>query len=338
MLRLPPFRYLVPSDLTGAVAIKAQYGSRAAYVAGGTDLVPKMKHGQQEPEALVAVGRLPELGGIREGTGGELRIGASTTLAVLAAHPLVRKRCRALAQAAGQVGTPVVRNMATLGGNLCLETRCSFFDQSREWREAIRFCLKKDGDSCRVAQSSERCWAIQSSDTSPLMIAVGARIELDGPAGSRTVEAASFYNDDGIQYLSKQPDELVTGVCLPSIEGGEAGYVKVSRRSSVDFPVLSVAAWVRREAPQAPVLEARVVLGAVGSAPVIVEEAARILKGRPLGRESIEEAAEAAARRARPLDNADVNGLWRKRVVRPYVSRALEQLAALPPSSSGEGP
>jgi 4-hydroxybenzoyl-CoA reductase subunit beta len=333
MLRLPPFRYLVPGDLAEAVALKAEHGSRAAYLAGGTDLVPKMKNGQHEPEALIAVGRLPELCGIRNGTANELRIGAATTLATLAADLLVRERWPSLALAAGQVGTPVVRNMATLGGNLCLETRCSFFDQSREWREAIRFCLKKDGDTCRVAQSSDRCWAIQSSDTSPLLIALGARIELRGPAGSRSVEAASFYNDDGIQYLSKQPDELVTGVSLPSIAGGEAGYVKVSRRSSVDFPVLSVAAWVRRESPQAPVLEARVVLGAVGSAPVVVDEAAGILKGRPLDRESIAEAAEAAGRRARPLDNADVGGLWRKRVVRPYVSRALEQLERRPTTS-----
>lgn len=326
MLRLPPFRYLVPGDLAEAVALKARYGPAAAYVAGGTDLVPKMKNGQHEPEVLIALSRLVELGGIRGAKDGELRIGASTTLATLAAHPLVRERWPSVACAAGQVGTPVVRNMATLGGNLCLETRCSFFDQSREWREAIRFCLKKDGDACRVAQSSERCWAIQSSDTSPLMIALGARIELHGPAGSRSVEAASFYNDDGIQYLSKQPDEIVAGVSLPSIEGGEAGYVKVSRRSSFDFPVLSVAAWVRRDAPRAPVLEARVVLGAVGSAPVVAHEAAEILKGRPLGRESIDEAAEAAGLRARPLDNADVSGLWRKRVVRPYVKRALEQL------------
>jgi len=332
MLRLPPFRYHAPAGLDEAVALKARYGPRAAYLAGGTDLVPKMKHGQHEPEALVALGRLPELGGIRDGEDGVLRVGASTTLATLAADARVRERWPALALAAGQVGTPVVRNTATLGGNLCLETRCSFFDQSREWREAIRFCLKKDGDSCRVAASSERCWAIQSSDTSPLVIALGARIELVGPTGARSVEAADFYNDDGIQYLTKQPDELVVGVALPAIAGGAAGYVKVSRRASVDFPVLSVAAWVRREAPQAPVQEARVVLGAVGSAPVVVDEAARILEGRPLGRETIAAAAEAAGRRARPLDNADVGGLWRKRVVRPYVARALEQLAALPAS------
>jgi 4-hydroxybenzoyl-CoA reductase subunit beta len=328
MLRMPPFRYLVPRDLAEAVALKADHGPRAAYLAGGTDLVPKMKNRQHEPEVLIALASLPELAGIRDGKDGELRIGASATLAAVAAHPVVKKRFPAVARAAGQVGTPVVRNMATLGGNLCLETRCSFFDQSLEWREAIRFCLKKDGDTCRVAQSSERCWAIQSSDTSPLMIALGARFELVGPSGSRSVEAASFYNDDGIRYLSKQPDELVTGVSLPPVEGGAAGYVKVSRRSSVDFPVLSVAAWVRREAPQAPVLEARVVLGAVGSAPVVVDEAAEILRGRPLGREPIEAAAEAAGRRARPLDNADLSGLWRKRVVRPYVKRALEQLTA----------
>jgi 4-hydroxybenzoyl-CoA reductase subunit beta len=326
MLRLPPFRYVAARDLAEAVALKTEHAERAAYIAGGTDLVPKMKHGQREPELLIALGRLGELAFIRDGSADGLRIGAATTLAALAADPLVRTRVPALALAAGQVGTPVVRNMATLGGNLCLETRCSFFDQSREWREAIRFCLKKDGDACRIAQSSERCWAVQSSDTSPLLIALGARVELQGPAGARSVEAAAFYNDDGIQYLRKRPDELVTGISLPAIAGGEAGYVKVSHRAGVDFPVLSVAAWVRREAPRAPVLEARVVLGALGSAPLIVAEAVRILEGRPLSRESIEEAAEAAAHRARPLDNVDMGALWRKRVVRPYVARALEQL------------
>lgn len=333
MLRLPPFRYVAPRGLEEAVALKARHGPRAAYLAGGTDLVPKMKHGQHEPEVLIALGRLAELGGIRDGEDAALRIGAATTLTALAADFRVLERWPALALAAAQVGTPVVRNMATLGGNLCLETRCSFFDQSRDWREAIRFCLKKDGDTCRVAESSERCWAIQSSDTSPLVIALGARIELAGPAGARSVAAADFYNDDGIRYLAKQPDELVVGVSLPAVTGGSAGYVKVSRRASVDFAVLSVAAWVRREAPQAPVQEARVVLGAVGSAPVVVTEAARLLEGRPLDREAIAAAAEAAAHRARPLDNADLGGPWRKRVVRPYVTRALEQLVPAPAST-----
>jgi 4-hydroxybenzoyl-CoA reductase subunit beta len=327
MLRLPPFRYLVPAELSEAVTIKAEHGSRATYVAGGTDLLPKMKRRQQEPEVLIQLGHLPELSGIRNGDGAGLRIGANTTLAALAADPVVRRRFSSLAEAAGGVGNPVVRNMATLGGNVCLETRCSYYDQSHEWREAVSFCLKKDGDTCRVAGSSQRCWAIQSSDTSPLMIALGAQLELSGPSGSRVVEAASFYNDDGVRYLNKEPDEVVTGVRLPSAKGGAAAYLKVSRRLSVDYPVLSVAAWIRREAVSAPVLEARVVLGAVGSAPVIVSEAKEILTGRSLSRVSIEETAEAAWRRARPLDNADQSAMWRKKVVRPYVARALHRLA-----------
>jgi 4-hydroxybenzoyl-CoA reductase subunit beta len=327
VLRLSPVRLLSPRALAEAVAAKAEHGARAAYLAGGTDLVPKLKRRQQEPELLVRVDHLAELRGIRN-LGDAVEIGSATTLAALAREPAIRDRWPALAHAAAQVGNPIVRNRATLGGNVCLETRCSYYDQSLEWREAIHFCLKKDGDACRVAASSERCWAIQASDTAPVLIALGARIAMCGSHGTRYVDASAFYRDDGIRFLEKQPDELVTGVRLSRVKDAEATYLKVSRRMSVDFPLLSVAAWIRREAPQAPVLEARLVLGAVGSAPVLVPEAAQALVGQPLGRDSIQRAAEAAWRRARPLDNADESALWRKKAVRPYVARALEQLAS----------
>lgn len=260
MLRVPPVRFLAPGSLAEAVAAKAEHGARAAYLAGGTDLVPKLKRRQQEPELLVQVDHLKELRGLRNGAADCIEIGAATRLAALVEDEALRARWPAFVEAVGQVGNPIVRNRATLGGNVCLETRCSFFDQSLEWREAIHFCLKKDGDLCRVASSSQRCWAIQSSDTSPLLIALGARIGLCGKAGARWLDAASFYKDDGIQFLNKHPDELVTGVRLPWARDGAAVYLKASRRLSFDFPLLSVAAWVRREAPQAPVLEARVVL------------------------------------------------------------------------------
>jgi len=329
VLRVPPVRFLAPGSLAEAVAAKAEHGARAAYLAGGTDLVPKLKRRQQEPELLVQVDHLEELRGVRDGSG-DVEIGAATRLAALVDDVTLRSRWPAFCEAVGQVGNPVVRNRATLGGNVCLETRCSYFDQSLEWREAIHFCLKKDGELCRVASSSQRCWAIQSSDTSPLLVALGAQIGLAGRAGTRYVGAGAFYKDDGIQFLSKHPDELVTGVRLPWVKDAAAVYVKASRRLSFDFPLLSVAAWVRREAPQGPVLEARVVLGAVGSAPVLVPEAGKALEGQPLGAEAIRRAAEAAWRRARPLDNADESALWRKRAVRPFVTRALERLASSP--------
>jgi 4-hydroxybenzoyl-CoA reductase subunit beta len=326
MLRLPPFRYLVPRTLDEALFLKTQFGARAAYVSGGTDLLPKMKRRQQEPQLLIQVGKLPELGRIEEDGDGGHRIGAATTLTAVAASPVVRERWAPVARAVAQVATPAVRNMATLGGNLCLDTRCTFYDQSMEWRHAIDFCMKKDGDTCQVAGSSKRCWAVQSGDTAPILIALGAQIELAGPAGLRLIDAASFYNDDGVRYLNKDAKELVTGVRLRARDDVDANVVKVSRRLSFDFALLSVAVCLARESSRAPVRDARVVLGALGSAPLVVREAAEALTGRPLDRDSIEAAAEAASRRARPLDNADLAGAWRKRVVRPYVVRALTEL------------
>lgn len=333
MLRLPSFRYRVPSDLAEAVALKAGYGDGGIYLAGGTDLLPKMKRGQAAPRALIPVGHLPELSAVTGDGAGRLRLGAGLRLAALAADPRVRETWPALARAAGRVATPAVRNMATLGGNLCLDTRCGFYDQSRAWRRAVDFCLKQDGDACRVAGSSHRCWAVQSSDTSAFLTALDAEIELAGPDGVRTVAAGEFYRDDGIRPLAKDPGELVTAVRLPVPAGSAASYVRVGRRFSFDFPVLSVAAWVRRDAPGGPVREARVVLGAVASAPVAVADAAAALVGRRLDGEAIDAAAEAAWRRARPLENADLTAGWRKAAVKPFVARALRELA----ETNGQG-
>lgn len=326
MLRLPPFHLHVPRNVAEAVAAKGELGPRAVYLAGGTGLFPGMKRRQLEPEVVIPVQHLPELRAAGDANG-SVRLGAARTVDELAHDSRIRKEWPALADACARVATPLVRNLATLGGNLCLDTRCSFYDRSLEWREAIDFCLKKDGDLCRVASSSQRCWAIQAGDLSPLVIALGARLELTGPEGSRTVPADGFYNDDGIRYLNKHRDELVAAVLLPREPGGESVYRKVSRRESFDFAVLSVAAWIRRESPEAEVTDARLVLGAVGSAPVVVPEAAAALVGRPLSEDTIRGAAEAAWKAARPLDNADQSGLWRKTVVRPYVVRTLRRLA-----------
>jgi len=216
--------------------------------------------------------------------------------------------------------------MGTLGGNLCLDTRCNYYNQSYEWRKSIDFCMKKDGKICWVAPSSPRCWAVSSSDVAPVMVAIGAEYRLLGPQGERVVPAARFYHNDGINYLTKQPDEILVHVRLPAPDGWDAVYHKLRRRGSFDFPVLGVAAWVQWKGKN--VAAARIVLGGVASYPQEVPEAGAVLMGAPLCDESIAAAAEAAYRPSKPMDNTDFDLSWRKQMTRVYVKRALDELRA----------
>jgi 4-hydroxybenzoyl-CoA reductase subunit beta len=206
-----------------------------------------------------------------------------------------------------------------------LDTRCNYYDQNYEWRRGINFCLKKDGDVCWVAPGSRKCWAVQSSDLVPLMVAVGARLKLVSTLGARTVSADGFYNDDGIDYLHKRPDELLAEIQLPARGGWRATYKKLRRRGSFDFPVLGVAVRLDTDG-DGTVRAARVVLGGVAPAPLEVREAGEALVGGALDEERIGRAAEACYVRARPLDNTDLLMNWRKQMTKPYVSRALEEL------------
>src|SRR5213080_4358467 len=330
MLRLPSFTYLQPSTLAEAVRMKADAGPEGSYVAGGTDLYPNMKRRQQEPRVVVS------LMGIRELTGCEMRdagclVGPCITLTDLCMHPTIRQHYDTVAHAAELVSTPLLRNMGTLGGNLCLDTRCDYYDQTYEWRKAIDFCMKKDGHICWVAPSSPRCWAVSSSDVAPVMVALGAEYLLVGPGGERVVPAARFYHNDGINYLTKQPDEILATVRLPAPDGWDAVYHKLRRRGSFDFPVLGVAAWVRWEqgagsGERGRVMEARIVLGGVASWPQEVPEAGAVLVGTDLSDEGVAAAADAAYRPAKPLDNTDFDLSWRKQMTRVYVTRALTEL------------
>jgi 4-hydroxybenzoyl-CoA reductase subunit beta len=218
--------------------------------------------------------------------------------------------------------------MGTLGGNVCVDTRCNYYNQSYEWRRAIGFCMKKDGDICLVAPGSARCWAVSSSDTAPVLWALGAEATLVGPSGERRVPVASLFRDDGIEYLGKAPGEILTELRLPPVDGWRATYWKLRRRGAFDFPVLGVAAAVRLDGGVCR--DARIVLGAVASTPREVPEAARVLVGQRLEPEVIARAAEAAARPAKPLDNTDLVYHYRKRMTRVYVARALRELAGLP--------
>jgi 4-hydroxybenzoyl-CoA reductase subunit beta len=229
-----------------------------------------------------------------------------------------------VARAAELISTPLLRNMGTLGGNLCLDTRCNYYNQTYEWRKAIDFCMKKDGAICWVAPSSPRCWAVQSSDLAPVMVALDAQFVLVGPAGERIVPAGRFYHNDGINYLTKQLDEILTAVRLPAADGWDATYWKLRRRGSFDFPVLGVAAWVRWQGSE--VADARIVLGGVASYPQEISDAAQALRGSRLEDAAVTAAADAAFRPSKPMDNTDFGLAWRKEMTRTYVRRALEEL------------
>jgi 4-hydroxybenzoyl-CoA reductase subunit beta len=214
--------------------------------------------------------------------------------------------------------------MGTIGGNLLLDTRCNYYDQNYEWRKGINFCLKKDGDVCWVAPGSSKCWAVQSSDLVPVMVAIGAKLRFASTLGERVVDAAGLYNDDGIDYLHKRPDELLVDIQLPPTNGWRASYQKLRRRGAFDFPVLGVASWISIESDE--VKNARIVLGGIAPSPVEIKEAATALIGKPLTEEPIQAAAEAAYVKARPLDNTDFVYQWRKQMARQYTLRALRDL------------
>ena len=318
MLRLPSFAYLQPKTVAEALRMKSDAGPDAMYVAGGTDLYPNMKRRHQEPKTVISLIAIPDLRRADTTT-----LGACLALSELTARPPDRLTA-VVSTAARLVSTPLLRNMGTLGGNLCLDTRCNYYNQSYEWRKSIDFCMKKDGAICWVAPSSPRCWAVSSSDIAPVMVALGAEYRLVGPQGERVVPAGRFYNNDGINYLTKQPDEILADVRLPGPNGWDAVYHKLRRRGSFDFPVLGVAAWIQWKGKH--VADARIVLGGVASYPQEIPEAGEALKGAPLSDESVAAAAEAAYRPSKPMDNTDFDLSWRKQMTRVYVTRAIEEL------------
>jgi 4-hydroxybenzoyl-CoA reductase subunit beta len=324
MLRLPEFEYLAPRSIDEAVTMLSEHGSRAMVVAGGTDLYPNMKRRQQEPAVLIGLRGLRELGQIRMMEDGALHIGPTASLHSVAAHPVPREQLPALASAAQLVSTPHLRRMGTIGGNLCLDTRCTYYDQNYHWRKSIDFCMKKDGAICWVAPNSRRCWAVSSSDTAPVAVALRARLHLSSASGSRTVEAGEFFRDDGIDYLTRRPDEILSAIEIPAYAGWRMTYEKLRRRGSFDFPILGVAAagLVRDGVVQ----EVRVVLGAVGSSPADQSAVASALVGQPPSLEAIKAVAAEAYKVARPLDNTDLNYAWRKKMARVYVERALSRV------------
>ncbi|MFN0205587.1 MAG: FAD binding domain-containing protein [Planctomycetota bacterium] len=323
MMRLPYFKYHSPKSASEAASILSDSPAETMLVAGGTDVLPNMKRRQQTPKVLVGLRNIKELRISTNGSG--VSLGAGMNLTQIVRDQNVRMQYSALWQAVAQIATPQLRNMGTIGGNLCLDTRCNYYDQNYEWRKAINFCIKKDGDICWVATSSPKCLAVSSTDSAPALIVLNASVLLVSKSGERDVKVEDLYQNDGIHYTTRRPDELLTNILLPPSDGWKSCYWKLRRRGSFDFPVLGVAAALKLDG-NANVTGARIVLGAVASRPLVSLKAAEFLIGKKLDDATLSRAADIASELAKPMDNTDFMLGWRKRMAREFVIYALRDL------------
>jgi 4-hydroxybenzoyl-CoA reductase subunit beta len=333
MLRLPRFQLVQPRTLPEAAAALAGAGAAdgelVRLVAGGTDLWPNMKRRHQQARAVVSLMGIPGLRGVE--ANGEVRIGATTILEDLVRHEAVRARYPAFARAVASISSPPLREMGTIGGNVCVDTRCTYYNQTEEWRRSIGYCMKAEGEICWVATSSPRCLAHTASDSAPMLCALGARVRLTSNEGERVIPIEALYHDDGIAYLAKRPDEILTEILLPGEADAahcRAAFWKLRRRGSIDFAVFSAAAALWTDG--GVVTRARIYLGAVASYPLPATAAADFLVGKPLTEETVAEAARLARKVATPFDNTDFQPQWRNVMVDRYTEAALREAAGLP--------
>ena len=329
MLRLPPINLQLPTTVQDAA--KAIAADNTRLVAGGTDLWPNMKRRHQKAGTVVSLMSIPGLDTI-DTTGSDVRIGGTATLTNIIRDDIVRERFPAFAKAVASISSPPLRNMGTIGGNLCVDTRCTYYNQTEEWRRSIDYCLKEDGTVCWVATKSPRCWAHTASDSAPILCALDATVKLVAANGERELPLADMYVDDGIDYLTKRPDEILTEVVVPGTSDAghcRSSFWKLRRRGSIDFATMSVAAAVWLDDNDV-VTRASLYLGAVGAAPMPVADIAAILPGNKLTEENIAEIAHAAHKIAQPMDNTDFAPSWRGKMTEQYATAALREIAGLP--------
>lgn len=325
MLRLPVFEVVAPTTVAGVVDALAVPGARL--LAGGTDLLPNLKHRLDHPSRLVSLHAVEGLRGIVEADG-EIRIGAGVTLAELAADARVRRHLPSLAKAAGLVAGPQIRNAGTVGGNVNLDTRCRYVNQTAFWREAIGGgCLKSEGDVCHVVPGGQRCVAALSSDCVPVLISLDARIALVGPDGERELSLDDYYHPDGIAHTRREAGELTTELRVPLPAGPRrTDYVKWRPRGAIDFPLVSVA--LRFDLNEAGAITAhRVVAGVLGARPKVVSRLDAVV-GRSASDPAVPAlVAEACYRQCKPLENVPYEAPYRRQLLRVLVRRAVEALA-----------
>lgn len=328
MMRLPKMDYLAPSTLSEACSLLSEHGEKAKVLAGGTDVLVACKLRNSKPSFLVSLRGIPELKGIRFDAREGLRIGALTSLNELRYDSLVIKHYPALAEAAAAVGTKQLQHMGTLGGNLCLDTRCIYYNQSESWRKARAVCLKMGGEVCHVVPKGKKCYAVFSGDMAPALMALNATVRLMRGAGERTLNLRDFYSGDGKNPLRIKSGEILQEVRIPPPAGRESStYLKYRVRGAIDFPLAGVA--VRLAATEKGICQdCTVVVNAVSSAPRQVPDASEVLQGNSLTEDLINQAAQKASKAAHPVENVCGATLsYRRKMIEILTRRALTALA-----------
>ena len=326
-MSLPQFRLLRPRRLQEALEFLDKRAGNVRVLAGGTDLIPSMRQKLFEPEHVLDLRGVAEMRGIRPQADGGVEIGALTTLSTVEKSDFLWRHYPVLTEAASTVASPVLRNMGTVGGNICLDTRCLWYNQSLTWRKGCGFCIKKDGDLCHVAPGGTKCWAAFSGDTPPALLCLNAEIEIVSPRGARQIPLRHFYTGLGDNYRQLQPNELVTRVFLSAASANYRGvYRKLRVRGSIDYPLAGVAVAMKRSNGQ--VADARVALTAVNPAPMLVSGVSELLAGQAVDEALAEAIGDLAARSAKPLTTSALTPEYRREMIRVFTKRAVLAAAA----------
>ncbi len=331
-MKLPAFEYAEPKTLSKACRLLSDYGDRARLLAGGTDLLQRLKNRLEQPELVVDLNGIPRLASITFSKKTGLSIGALATLRQLAQHPAL-SHYPILGQAAALVGTIQLQAMGTVGGNLCQDNLCLYYDRPPMTRQMLEPCLKLGGKVCHAVSGSKDCWAVYSSDLAPVFLALGAKVVIAGPRGKRTVSLQKLYSGDSLKPQNLKKGEILTHIILPPPSPNARGvYLKYRLRKTIDYPLFGVALELQVDPKTRACRRASLALTGVDRAPVVVEEAAA-LKGKTITPHAIETIAEAARRRARPLGNvSEITPKYRREMVGVYVKRAFEHLLAGAPA------
>jgi 4-hydroxybenzoyl-CoA reductase subunit beta len=321
-LSLPQFKLLRPRTADEAIGYLAKHAGKTRILAGGTDLIPSMRQKLFEPEYALDIRHIAELRGIRVTAGNGVEIGALTSLTAIERSDFLWRRYPVLSQAAATVASPLLRNMGTIGGNICLDTRCLWYNQSLTWRKGCGFCIKKDGDLCHVAPGGSKCWAVFSGDTPPALLCLEAEIEIFSAAGARRLPLRDFYTGEGDAYRNLQPDELLTRVFLPESSADYRGvYRKLRIRGSIDYPLAGVAVVMKRS--NGHVSDARLAITAVNPAPVLVQRASELMAGKVMDEALAEAVGDLAAKTAKPLTTSALTPEYRREMIRVFTKRAV---------------
>ena len=321
-MSLPSFKLLRPRTIEEAVKHLLEHTKDLQLLAGGTDLLPSMKQRLFTPAYVMDLRGIEEMHGIQVRPGVGVEIGALTPLSVIEDSEFIFRKYRVLHEAVKTVASPILRNMGTLGGNICLDTRCVWYNQSLQWRRSCGFCIKKDGALCHVAPGGKKCWAAFSADTPPALLCLGAELEIVGPVGTRRMAIKDFYTNVGDARMRLEPHEMITRVFLPESNAGWKGsYMKLRIRGSIDYPLAGVAVALRQNG--GPVQAARMAITAVNPAPLLVPGIEQALAGKRVDENSASAVGELAAKTGRPLTTSALTPEYRREMVRVFAKRAL---------------